>query len=80
MRRLRDVKWIRFVCGYLSIAVLLSLSSSFDVQRNKHSFVADRSDTNVIDDATIQTIGSFIVTMPCPLNACVIFIVRPSLA
>ena len=31
----------------------------FDVQRSKHSFVADRSDTNLIDD----------VTMPCPLNA-----------
>ena len=34
----------------------------FDVQRSKHSFVADCSDTNLIDDATIQTV-------PCPLNA-----------
>ena len=35
----------------------------FDVQRSKHSFVADRSDTNLIDDANMNK------TMPCPLNA-----------
>ena len=26
----------------------------FDVQRSKHSFVADRSDTNLIDDANMN--------------------------
>ena len=30
----------------------------FDFQRSKHSFVADRSDTNLIDEST----------MPCPFN------------
>ena len=46
-----DVKWIRFVCVYLSIAVSLSPSSPgtpsflcFDDQRSEHSFVADRRD------------------------------------
>ena len=35
VRRLRDFKWIRFVCGYLSIAVSLSLSSSFVLMFNE---------------------------------------------
>ena len=57
VRRLRD-HFVLCAVIFLSQCHCHSVQALFDVQRSKHSFVADRSDTNLIDDAT----------MPCPCN------------
>ena len=57
VRRLRDHFVLCAVSFYRSVTVT-QFKLCFDVQRSKHSFVADRSDTNLIEDAT----------MPCLCN------------
>ena len=52
------------MCGYLSISVTVTqFKLCFDVQRSKHSFAADRSDTNLIDDADMNKNNAMPVKM-----------------
>ena len=58
VRRLRDVNWIRFVCGYLSIAVSLSLSSSFVLMFNEANIL--------LWQIVVTLIWSTMATIRCP--------------